>query len=104
MNKHIILDENGVENMEGHKGSRPIAEGIPFYIGDEMSKYLPFKEEWLPKIAAKLSEMKAAGDHDFIILSNMLEGPGTGIDYNDKTGEIRIADGWTVKDGFIVKG
>lgn len=82
---------------------KSIGDGVPFNIGDEMKPYLPLKEEWLPKIKAKLDELKRTGDQDFFKLSNMLEGPGTGVDYDDKTGDIRIADGWTVKDGFIVR-
>ena len=95
----IKLDENGMENMDGVKGSKPVGHGYDPQIGTPV--HPPLKEADLPKYADILA--KAKGTPEYQALLDMFEGPDTGVDYKEATGTFRIADGWTIKDGYIVK-
>ena len=101
MADEIRVDENGMENMEGKKGTKVIAPGLPFQIGTPVSEYLPLKEEWIPRISEAF--MNAKGTPNERVISQMFEGPDVGIDIDDETGEVAIAEGWTVKDGYVVR-
>lgn len=100
MTDNLILDENGVENMEGKKGTKVIAPGIdPGPINDPIE--LPLKEADLPKYAEMI--VAAKGTPQYVTLLEKFEGPDTGVDFNEAVGTFRISDGWTIKDGYIVK-
>ena len=97
MTDNIILDENGVENMEGHKG-KPINTGYGHTIGDPVGR-LNVKD--LDAIAAQI--VAAKGTPNWDILLQKYDGPGTGVDFNSDVAEYRILDGWHVDDnGDIV--
>lgn len=86
MADEIIRDENGVENMEGKKDSKPVAFGK-----------IAFSE--LPVIAEKLKAAKGT-ENEAIVFGQYLN-DDTGIYFDgEKCG---VADGFVVRDGFILK-
>ena len=102
MADEIIRDENGVENMEGVKGSNPIVNNVGMGPGaGRLEPNEPIKYEDLPEIAAKLAA--AEGTPNFDAINQELCGPDTGVWYDDETKTCKIADGFVIRDGLIVK-
>ncbi len=100
-NEKIVVDENGVENMEGVKGSKPIINNAGMGPGaGRLEPNEPIKFTDLPAIAAKLAA--AEGTPEFDKLNQEYCGPDTGVWYDDETKTCGVADGFTVKDGLIV--
>ena len=98
----IILDENGVENMEGH-GGKVVGSGIegPNVFPGAPSGPINVKD--MDAIVQKL--MAAKGTPEFDVLSQQYEGPDTGVDIDDDNGTWKIADGWHAdENGNIVRG
>ena len=102
-NEKIVVDENGVENMEGVKGSKPIVNNVGMGPGAvDLEPNEPIKFADLPAIAAKLAA--AEGTPEFDALNQEYCGPDTGVIYFEDTKSCGVADGFVIRDGVIVKG
>ena len=100
MADHIKLDENGVENMDGRKGSKVIAKGYDAPILGTPVGTLNVKD--LDEIAHKI--VAAKGTANYEVLLQMYDGPGSGVDFNSDKPEYTIAPGWHIADnGDIVR-
>lgn len=97
-NENIILDENGVENMEGHHGT-PVEGAHAVGFGRPEPKE-PIRFEDFGKIAAELAA--AEGTPNYQVLLQDYTGPDTGVTYDDETKTCHVAAGFTIKDGIIV--
>lgn len=103
MADEIIRDENGVENMEGKKDSKPIVNNVGMGPGAvRLDPNEPIKFSDLQAIAAKLAA--AEGTPEFDTLNQEYCGPDTGVVYFDDTKSCGVADGFIIKDGVIVRG
>lgn len=100
MAEEIRLDENGVENMDGVKGSHVVGTGVGVG-GQRIDPMDPIKENEIGVIAGKI--FAAKGTPEYEVLLQDYTGPNRGLVYDEATGTCKIADGWTVKDGVVVK-
>lgn len=103
MADEIIRDENGVENMDGVKGTKPVVHNVGMGPGAvRLEPNEPIKFTDLPAIAAKLAA--AEGTPEFDTLNQEYCGPDTGVVYFDDTKSCGVADGFIIKDGVIIRG
>lgn len=103
MADEIIRDENGVENMDGVKGSKPIVQNVGMGPGAaRLEPNEPIKFADLKGIAERLAA--AEGTPEFDALNQEFCGPDTGVVYDDKTKSCGVADGFVIRDGFIIRG
>lgn len=96
--EEIRVDENGVENMEGHSGQviHTGADGMPPLAPND-----PIKYDDLEKIAAEIAAAEGTPNYD--VLLQTYTGPDTGVTYDDETKTCHVADGFVVRDGVIIK-
>lgn len=85
----IKRDEHGVENMVGKKGTKVVAHGK-----------IAFAE--LGTIAEKLKAAKGT-ENEAIVFGQYINDE-TGIYYDAETGSCGVADGFVIRDGYIVRG
>ena len=89
MAEDIRLDEHGVENMEGKKDSKPVGKGLIAYSE-------------LQIIAERLNAAKGT-ENEATVFGQYLN-DDTGIYYDPETGTCGVADGFVIRDGFIMRG
>lgn len=85
----INKDEHGTEVMTGKKGTKVVGDGL-----------IAFSE--LPIIAEKLKAAKGT-DNEAIVFGQYINDK-TGIYYNEETGACGVADGFVIRDGYIMRG
>lgn len=102
MTDEIIRDENGVENMDGATGSKPVVSNAAMGPGSaRLEPNAPIKFTDLKGLAERLAA--AEGTPEFDALNQEFCGPDTGVVYDDETKSCGVADGFVIRDGLIVK-